>query len=79
MGFCERNEIHEDSIACLLFAFMFGGNVLQWCVIFPATSIHSFDHLIGDLSCAFYHYDCKALNKKILQLQKKHDESLLQF
>lgn len=79
MGFCERNEIHEDYISFSLFAFTFQGHALQWCVTFPAASIHFYDQTLGEFSHSFYHYDRKTLNKIILQLWKAPDESLLQF
>lgn len=78
-GFCERNEIHEDYIACLLFAFTLQGHALMWYVILPNASIHSFNQLFGELTSAFYHYDHQELKKKILKLQKAPDESLMKF
>ena len=51
----------------------------MWCVTLPNASIHSYDQLIRELAHAFYQYDHKALNKKILELRKAPDESLLQF
>lgn len=35
--------------------------------------------MIKELGGAFYHYDCKALNKKNLELRKEPDESIMQF
>jgi len=35
--------------------------------------------MIGELFCAFYHYDCKELSKNILKLWKAPDESIVQF
>lgn len=79
MCFCERNEIHEDHIACSLFALMLGWHALWWCVTFPTTSIHSYDQMIRELPYSIYYYDRKAFNKKILELRKAPNESLLQF
>lgn len=59
VAFCVRHEIHEDYIACSLFAFMLRGHALQWCVTLPATYIHSFNQFIEELARAFHHYNHK--------------------
>lgn len=62
MGFCERNAIDEDHIACSLFALTFRGHTLQLCVTFPTTSIHSYDQIIRELAYDLYNYDYKEDN-----------------
>ena len=42
-------------------------------------SIHSLSHLVVEIDCAFNHFNCKALNKEILKLQKASNESVEQF
>jgi len=79
LGFYERNEVHSDDTACGLFTYMFDGHVDQWCCTLLIASIHSYDHMIEELICAFYCYDRKALNKKFVELWKETDESIAQF
>ena len=47
LGFCERNEVASDGVACGLFAYMFKGHVEKWCRTLPATSIHSYDQRVN--------------------------------
>lgn len=76
LSFYQRNEVPSNDIACGLFTYMFEGHVDQWCHTLPIASTHLFDHMIGDLIHAFYRYECKALNRKILKLWKPPDESI---
>jgi len=39
MGFCVRDEVPSDDIACMLFAFTFEGRIKQWCHTLRTTSI----------------------------------------
>jgi len=62
-----------------LFTFTLRGHPLQWCVTLRNQSIHSLNHFIVEMDCAFHHFDHKALNKKNLELWKAPHESMLQF
>ena len=55
---------------------LFEGHIKKWCHTFPATSIHSFNHMIKELGYDFVFYDRKALNHKILNCEK-HMTNLL--
>ena len=76
VGSCERHEIFEDYMTCVLFAYMLRGHPLHWYATLPEKSIHSFHHLIAEIDRAFNHFDLKALNKEILKLQKTVDISI---
>lgn len=76
-GFFHKNEVPLDEISYEMFAYTLHGHAHQWCHTLPMTSIHSYDPMIKELIHDFYHYDCKALNKKIQKLQKTLDESLM--
>lgn len=66
LGFCDRDEATLEDISYGLFAYTFERRIKQWCLTFPTTSIHFFNHMIKDLGHAFFCYDCKSLNHKIL-------------
>lgn len=76
-GFCDRNEDPPYNIAYGLFSYAFKRPVKQWCLTLPATSIHSFNNMMRELGSAFFHYDCKALDRKILKLRKESNESIV--
>lgn len=50
---------------------------MKCCHTLPTTSIHCYDLILDDLFHSFYHYDCEALNKKIMFLRKEPDESIV--
>lgn len=62
-----------------MFAFTLHGHPMMWCFTLHDAFSHSFDQLVGELTRAFYQYDHKALNKKIMELQIAPDESVMQF
>lgn len=79
VSFCDRHDVLLDDIVCGLFSFTFEECTKQWCHTLPTTFIHSFDHMIRELWCAFVFYERKELHQKNLKLWKALDKSIENF
>ena len=73
IGSCERHGIFEEYRTCMMFIYMLRGHPKHWCSMLPEKYIHSLSHLVAEIDCAFNHFNRKALNKEIVELQKAPD------
>ena len=79
LEFCEYYEIDDEEFSCVLFSLTLEGRIKKWCHTLPATSIHSFEQLIGELQQAFHRYDFQDVLIRINDIRMKPCESIEEF
>ena len=69
----------NQDFLCRLLSFTFEGQVKEWFVAFPFSSVHSFEHFVDLFTLSFGHYNFVRLCNEWKQLTIKKGESLEYF